>query len=108
MPNFVQTINPTPFGFFDADAQFQAESDDMVTFVKRRLGDDVISVELTSKMIWACFEEASCEYARLIHEFRIRSELVNVLGLPTGSTDLTNTYPRQTLEYLIRMAEPYG
>lgn len=108
MPTFVETLNPTPFGFFDSDTQFQAEADGMVTFVKRKLGDDVLSVELTKKEIWTCFEEAVCEYSRLVHEMKIQSELVNVLGLPTGSTDLTNIYPRQSLEFLIRQAEPYA
>lgn len=108
MPTFVETIRPTPFGFFDSDTQFQSEADGMVTFVKRKMGDDVLSVELTKKEIWACFEEAVCEYSRLVHEMKIQSELINVLGLPTGSTDLTNIYPRQTLEFLIRQAEPYA
>jgi len=108
MATFTETLNPTPFGFFDSDAQFQTEADGMVTFVKRKLGDDVLSVELTKKEIWACFEEACCEYSRLVHEMKIQSELVNVLGLPTGSTDLTNIYPRQSLEFLIRQAEPYA
>lgn len=109
MPSFVQTLQPTPFGFFDADAQFQQEADSMVTFVKRKLGDDVLSVELTRKEIWACFEEACCEYSRKIHEMKIQSELANVLGMPTGSTnDLTNKYPHQTLEFLMRQASPYA
>jgi hypothetical protein len=108
MPTFVNTIRPTNFGFFDADAAFQVEADQMITFVKRRLGDDVISVELTSRQIWGAFEEACLEYSRMIHESRIKSELVNMLGLPTGSTDLTNKYPRATLEFLMRQAEPYA
>jgi hypothetical protein len=108
MPTFVNTIRPTNFGFFDDDVDFQSDADKMVTFVKRRLGDDVLSVELTSKQIWGAFEEATLEYSRYIHESRIRSELVNVLGLPTGSTDLTNKYPRVTLEFLMRQAEPYA
>jgi len=108
MSSFSQTISPTPFGFFDSEPIFQAESDAMVTFVKRKLGDDVLSVELTRKEIWACFEEACCEYSRLIHETKITSELTNVLGLPTGSQDFTNKYSRQTLEFLLRKAEPYA
>jgi hypothetical protein len=107
MPSFVQTIQPTPFGFFDSDLQFIAEADSMVTFVKRKLGDDVLSVELTRKEIWACFEESCCEYARKIHEMKIQSELANVLGMPTGS-NLTNAYPHQTLEFLMRQASPYS
>lgn len=108
MATFSETISPTPFGFFDSDASFQTEADAMVLFVKRKLGDDVLSVELTKKEIWACFEEACCEYARLIHETKIQSELTNLLGMPTGSSDITNKYARQTLEHLLRMAEPYA
>jgi len=108
MATFDTTINPTPFAFFDSDASFQTEADSMVTFVKRRLGDDVLSVELTKKEIWACFEEAACEYSRLVHETKIVSELTNVLGLATGSVDLTNKYAQRSLEYLLRMAEPYA
>lgn len=108
MSNFVSTLNPTPFGFFDSDAQFQSEADAMVLFVKRKMGDDVLSVELTKKEIWACFEEACCEYARLIHETKITSELTNLLGSPTGSVDLVNKYAKQTLEHLLHMAEPYA
>lgn len=108
MTNFADTIQPTPFAIFDAESTFQSDADSMVTFVKRKLGDDILSVELTSKQVWACFEEASLEYARHINEMRTKGELVNVLGLPTGSTDLTNKYPRKTLEFLIRQAEPYA
>jgi hypothetical protein len=40
---------------------------------------------------------------------KITSELANVLGMPTGSgTSLTNVYPRQTLEFLMRQAQPYA
>ena len=108
MSTFVQTIDPTPFGFFDTDAAFQSEADAMVSFIKRKLGDDVLSVELTKKQIWSCFEEATCEYSRLIHETKIVSELTNVLGLSTGSVNITNRYSQRSLEYLLRMAEPYA
>lgn len=80
----------------------------MVVFVKRKLGDDVLSVELTKKEIWACFEEACCEYSRKIHEMKIQSELANVLGMPTGSHDLTNKYLHQTFEFMMRQASPYA
>ena len=108
MATFNTTINPTPFSFFDSDGQFQSEADSMVTYVKRKMGDDVLSVELTKKEIWACFEESCCEYSRLVHETKIISELTNVLGMQTGSSDLTNKYAKRSLEYLLRMAEPYS
>lgn len=108
MTNFAQTLKPTSFGFFDADPVFQSEADSMVTFVKRKLGDDVLSVELTKREIWTCFEEACLEYARAVQEMKIVSELANVLGQPTGSTDLTNKYPQRNLDFLLRLADAYA
>ena len=108
MPNFNQTLRPTPYGFFDSDAAFQSEADSTVFFVKRTLGDDVLSVELTSKMIWSSFEQACLEYARHVQELKIVSELVNVLGQPTGSTDLTNKYPQKNLDFLLRLSDAYA
>ena len=109
MPTFANTTSPTPFGFFDTDSTFQTEADAMVTFVKRRLGDDILSVELTRKQIWANFEEATLEYSRLINEYQVKSQLNNWLGQSTGSmTGSEQVYPRENLEYLIRFAEPYA
>lgn len=109
MPSFLNTVRPTPFGFFDSDTQFQQEADGVVLWVKRRLGDDVLSVELTNKMIWACFEEAALEYGRIINDFAIRSQLTTIMGMPTGSNvNLSNINPQQTLEFLMRLAEPYA
>jgi len=107
MSTFAQTVNATPFGFFDSDQDFQNEADAIVTYVKLKMGEPILSVEITKKEVWACFEEASLEYGKLIHEFRMRNELINVLGLPTSSV-LTNIYPRRTLEYMVRQAEPYA
>ena len=56
--SFSTVTNPTPFGVFDDDADFQDEADNMITFVKRKLGDDILSVELTKKQIWGNFEES--------------------------------------------------
>lgn len=108
MTSFNQTLQPTAYGFFDADAAFQSEADSIVLFVKRKLGDDVLSVELTKKEIWTCLEEACLEYARHVQELKIVSELANVIGQPTGSTDMTNTYPHRTLDYLLRLADAYA
>lgn len=109
MPNFANTTSPTPFGFFDSDTAFQTEADAMVTFVKRRLGDDVLSVELTRKQIWAFFEEATLEYSRLVNEYQVKSQLSNWLGQSTGSiSGSEQLYPRENLEYLVRFAEPYA
>lgn len=109
MSTFTTVLNPTPFGFFDSDTQFQTEADGMVTFVKRKLGDDLLSVELTKKQIWACFEEAFLEYGKITNEYQAKSQLHNFLGAQTGTlSGGENKYPRQTLEFFLRQAEPYS
>ena len=128
MANLATTLNagskPTPFGVFDAEKDFQLDADSMVTFVKRKLGDDILSVELTNKQVWMSFEEATLEYGRIVNEYQTKSQLSNLLGndLGTNSDDQTvndgtvdggprgseNKFPRETLEYLIRKAEPYA
>lgn len=109
MSMFLTTLNPTPFGFFDNDSDFQVESDAMVTFVKRKLGDDVLSVELTRKQIWACFEEAFCEYGSIINQYQAKSQMTSLLGFTTEEiAGKENKYPRENLEFLLRRAEPYS
>jgi len=114
---FMTTMRPTSFGYWDSDIAFQADADRLVTFVLRKLGEDVLSVELTKKEIWACFEEATLEFNALMIEYQAKSNLSSLLGSPTGSynsqtgfssVNLTNTYVRPTLEFLVRQAEPYA
>ncbi len=110
MATFSQISNPTPFGIYDNESTFQADADSVVTFVKRKLGDDVLSVELTKKQIFGNFEEAVLEYSAIINQYQAKSQLVNYLGFATGSvmSGSENKYPRENLEYLSRFAEPYA
>ncbi len=124
MATFLNTLNPTPFGFFDADQGFQFEADALVTFVKRKLGDDILSVELTKKQIWACFEESFLEYGSIVNQYQAQSHLMNLLGLPTGSYTssslgpegdfnvgphgIEQKFPLENLEFMLRRAEPYA
>ena len=120
MASFQNTTSPTPFGIFDSEKDFILDANSMVTFVKRKLGDDILSVELTNKQIWMSFEEAALEYSRVVNEYQAKSQLGNLLGnslnVPTNDDDTydggpqggESKFPRETLEYLMRKAEPYA
>lgn len=110
MATFANITNPTPFGFYDLESDFITEADSMVVFVKRKLGDDVLSVELTKKQIFANFEEAVLEYSSIVNQYQAKSQLVDFLGFPTGSimSGSEERFPRQNLEFLTRFAEPYA
>ena len=104
---FITTLKPTPFGYFDDDLAFQEDADKIVPFVKRKLGDDILSVELTRKQIWACFEEAVMEYGSIVNEYQTKSQLSNLMGISTGS-NIEGKYARETLDFVLRLAEPYS
>lgn len=100
--------NPTPYGIFDDDVDFRGEADQFVVFTKRKLGEDVLSVELTKKMMFANLEEAALEYGSIINQYQAKSQLLQFMGMPTGSYDAEQKYPRENLQYLARFAEPYA
>ena len=93
MASFNQILNsaddgkPTPFGIFDADLHFQEDADALVLYVKRRLGDDILTVELTSKQVWANFEEATLEFSKQLSVNQAESYMSNLLGLSTGQVN---------------------
>ncbi len=103
------TTGSTPFGVFDADLQFAADADKIVEYTRRKLGDPVMSVHLSSSQIYASFEEACLEYSAIVNSYQAKSVLATFLGSPTGSLDgAQNTYPADNLEFEKRLAEAYG
>ena len=113
MATFAKTSGPTPFGIFDSESEFQSEADRVVTYVKRKLGDDILSVELTKKQIWATLEEAALEFSSLLNQYQAKSQLVQFLGMPITGSDgnmsgSEGKYPRENLDFLTRFAEPYA
>ena len=116
MSTFNTTLHPTPFGFYDKYQLFQQDADNMVTFVLRALGEDVLGVELTKQMIWANFETATREFNGKMIEYQNISNLSNLLGSATGSIDangnnninITDMYVQPNLEFLLDLATPYA
>ena len=163
MASFVNTTNPTAFGVFDSDTHFQADADKILLYVKRKLGDDIMSVELTNKQIWTNFEDATLTFSKILNAHQAESYMSNLMGLDVGHLNTfkknvngqyidedgnvlniqdtsdprfvkNNTktiaevvtsaspvtdeligphgkeqqFPRETLEYLLRRAEPYA
>lgn len=113
---FNTTLRPTSFGLYDKYTLFQQDADNMVTFVLRALGEDVLGVELTKPMIWDNFERATRELNALMVEYQNKSNLSSLLGMPTGSLDgnnvnninITDMYVQPNLEFLKSLASPYA
>lgn len=117
---FASTPNPTPYGFFNADPIFQWEADAAWTWVRRRLGDDVVTVELTKKQVWSALEESFLEYGRLVGQNQITSQMSSLLGIAqafsgsvvngalSSSYSMTGLYPQTSFDFLMRQADAYA
>lgn len=116
MATFANTTSPTPFALFDTDTKFISDADSVFIFVKRSLGDDVLSVELTKKQIWSCFENATLEFSALVNSYQAKAALPTLLGsvLLTGSDGnyimrgAENSYFVNNLEFINRQAAPFA
>jgi len=97
----------TPFGFYDSDAQFQADGPKVAQFVTRKLGYPIMEVELQSGSIYACFEEAVSVYAEEVYQSKIKDNYLTLEGASTASA-LNNTVVVPNLNSTIVMAENYG
>lgn len=58
---------------------------DQVAYTYRKLGGDVLDIELTKEQVFSAYEEACLEYSYLLNIHQSKNVLSNVLGGTTGS-----------------------
>ena len=75
-----------PFGVY-TDADFISGAVDQVAFTYRKLGGDVLDIELTANNVYAAYEEAVLEYSYLVNLHQSKNVLSDLLGSPTGTFD---------------------
>ena len=76
-----------PFGIYTASADFLSGASDQVAYVYKKLGGDVLDIELTADNVYAAYEEAVLEYSYYINLHQGKNVLSSVLGSPTGTFD---------------------
>jgi hypothetical protein len=67
--------------------QFLSGAVDQVSYVYKKLGGDVLDIELTEGNVYAAYEEAVLEYCYLINVHQATNILSDALGNTTGSFD---------------------
>ena len=99
--------SPTPFGFYDGDAQFKNDANRVADFCARRLGYPIENVELQDIQFWAAFEEAVTVYGNELYAFKVRDNMLSLEGASTGSS-LNHALITPTMASIVRMSEQYG
>lgn len=98
----------TAFGFYDNQYDFQKDADNVVTFVTRRLGWPIETVELQPIQIYTALEEAVTVYGNEVYQFQIRENMLSMEGNHTGSGPYNQKLINTSLGGLVRIAENYG
>tara|TARA_A100001515_G_scaffold41864_1_gene33016 strand:+ start:1587 stop:2849 length:1263 start_codon:yes stop_codon:yes gene_type:complete len=112
-----------PFGIYNSDGPlesvyFASGAADQVAFTFKKLGGDVLDIELTEGNVFAAYEEAVLEYSYIINLHQAKNALSNVLGSATASFDHNGNpiagdaqnlqaelkYPKFKLTYPVRVA----
>ena len=68
-------------------AEFISGAVDQVSHVYKKLGGDVLDIELTEGNVYAAYEEAVLEYSYLVNVHQATNILSDALGNTTGSFD---------------------
>ena len=113
-----------PFGIYNSDGPLESQyfasgASDQVAFTFKKLGGDVLDIELTEGNVFAAYEESVLEYSYIINLHQAKNALSNVLGSATASFDHNGNpidgdaqniqaelkYPKFKLTYPVRVGK---
>jgi len=89
----VDNVVCLPFGIYSEigsslySAHFISGAVDQVAFVYKKLGGDILNVELSECQVYAAYEEAVLEYSYLVNIHQSKNSLGSMLGNTTGTFD---------------------
>jgi len=119
--NLADVPSALPFGIYSNSAAFISGAADEVAYVYKKLGGDVLDIELTTGNVYAAYEEAVLEYSYLVNLHQAVNALPSMLGKSTGSFDqdgeITNAlsasnvalkYPKYSLDFVRNFGKAYA
>ena len=108
--NLADVASALPFGVYSDSPAFISGAADQVAYVYKKLGGDILDIELTTGNVYAAYEEAVLEYSYLVNLHQATNALPSMLGKSTGSfdqdgeivsgsTNVALKYPKYSLDY---------
>ena len=108
-----------PLDVYSDSSQFLSGASDQVAFTYRKIGGDVLDIELKAENVYANYQEAVLEYSYLVNLHQSKNVLSDVLGQPTGTFDhegeritgpenVNLRYPRVMFEYARRVSDGFS
>ena len=79
-------VTSLPFGIYSGSS-FISGAADQVSYTYRKLGGDVLDIEITANHVYAAYEEAVLEYSYIVNLHQGKNVMSNLLGQTTGTFD---------------------
>jgi hypothetical protein len=105
-------------GFYTASVGFLSGAAAQVAYTYKRLGGDVLDIELKADNVYNHYEEAVLEYSYIVNLHQARNALGSALGGETGSfdhkgeisgtSDKSTKYPKFLFDYAFRVADKFS
>ena len=76
-----------PFGIYNESTDFLSGAALQVNYVFKKLGGDVVDIELTPANVYSAYEEAVLEYSYIINLHQSQNVMSDFLGMTTGTFD---------------------
>ena len=105
-------------GFYSSSDAFLSGASAQVAFTYKRLGGDVLDIELKADNVYNHYEEAVLEYSYIVNLHQARNALGSALGGETGSFDHKGTvsgtddkalrYPRFLFDYAFKASDKFS
>jgi len=76
-----------PYGMYTGSAGFITGAATQVAYTYKKLGGDVLDIELTEGNVYASYEESVLEYSYIVNIHQSKNILSDVLGFTTGTFD---------------------
>lgn len=80
-----------PYGIYSDSSDFISGAVDQVAHTYKKLGGDILDIELTTGNVYASYEEAVLEYSYIINSHQAKNTLSDYLGSMTGTFDHDGT-----------------
>ena len=84
---FDNVTGACPMGVYNGSSEFITGAVKQVKYTYKRLGGDVLDIELTEQNIYANYEGAVLEYSYIVNKHQAKNILGSALGGTTGSFD---------------------
>ena len=108
-----------PMGIYTGSDEFITGAVKQVKFTYKRLGGDVLDIELTEQNVYANYEEACLEYSYIVNQHQAKNAIGTALGSPTASFDhqgetsagadgASLKFPKFTFDYAFKMGDKFA